>query len=286
MAGLIFYAKICRLTQARRHEIPLLAPKLAQTLLNHRTEPKSHIVTTNRDNIYVNTLDEPGQFAFDDSVASVFPDMIKRSVPGYTTIIAMTGLLAGRYAPDGSKIYDLGCSLGASTLAMRQHVHHVGCEIIAVDNSPAMLQRCKNIIDTDTHELPVSLVCADIQDVAIESASVVVLNFTLQFIAREERDAVIQTIFDGLQPGGIMILSEKVTFEDPHLDQLNIDLHHQFKSANGYSDLEIAQKRTALENVLRPETLNQHKQRISRAGFSSCDVWFQCFNFASLIALK
>ncbi|MBE9538983.1 MAG: carboxy-S-adenosyl-L-methionine synthase CmoA [Proteobacteria bacterium] len=243
-------------------------------------------MTTNRDNIYVNTLDEPGLFAFDDSVASVFPDMIKRSVPGYTTIIAMTGLLAGRYAPKGSKIYDLGCSLGASTLAMRQHVHHGDCEIIAVDNSPAMLQRCKNIIDTDTHELPVSLVCADIQDVAVENASVVVLNFTLQFIAPEERDAVIQTIFNGLRPGGIMVLSEKVTFEDPHLDQLNIDLHHQFKSANGYSDLEIAQKRTALENVLRPETLRQHKQRISRAGFSSCDVWFQCFNFASLIALK
>ena len=225
-------------------------------------------------------------FAFDDSVASVFPDMIKRSVPGYTTIIAMTGLLAGRYAPAGSNLYDLGCSLGASTLAMRQHVHHQDCNIIGIDNSPAMLQRCRNIIETDTHELPVSLICSDIQDAPIENASVVVLNFTLQFIAREQRDAVIQTIFDGLRPGGIMVLSEKVTFEDPHLDQLNIDLHHQFKSANGYSELEIARKRTALENVLRPETLKQHKQRIFQAGFSSCDVWFQCFNFASLIALK
>jgi tRNA (cmo5U34)-methyltransferase len=243
-------------------------------------------VTTTRDNIYANTLDEPGMFAFDDSVASVFPDMIKRSVPGYTTIIAMTGLLAGRYAPAGSNLYDLGCSLGASTLAMRQHVHHQDCNIIGIDNSPAMLQRCRNIIETDTHELPVSLICSDIQDAPIENASVVVLNFTLQFIAPEQRDAVIQTIFDGLRPGGIMVLSEKVTFQDPHLDQLNIDLHHQFKSANGYSELEIARKRTALENVLRPETLKQHKQRIFRAGFSSCDVWFQCFNFASLIALK
>jgi tRNA (cmo5U34)-methyltransferase len=243
-------------------------------------------VTTTRDKIYASPLDEPGQFAFDSSVVSVFPDMIKRSVPGYTTIIAMTGLLAGRYATCDSKIYDLGCSLGASTLAMRQHVHHESCEIIGVDNSQAMLDRCRNIIDTDTHELPVSLLCGDIQDVPIADASVVVLNFTLQFIAPELRDAVIQKIYDGLKPGGIMVLSEKVTFEDPHLDQLNIDLHHQFKSANGYSDLEIAQKRTALEDYLRPETLNQHKQRISTAGFSSCDVWFQCFNFASLVALK
>lgn len=243
-------------------------------------------MTTTRDKIYASPLDEPGQFAFDSSVVSVFPDMIKRSVPGYTTIIAMTGLLAGRYATCDSKIYDLGCSLGASTLAMRQHVHHESCEIIGVDNSQAMLDRCRNIIDTDTHELPVSLLCSDIQDVPIEDASVVVLNFTLQFIAPELRDGVIQKIYDGLKPGGMMVLSEKVTFEDPHLDQLNIDLHHQFKSANGYSDLEIAQKRSALEDYLRPETLNQHKQRITTAGFSSCDVWFQCFNFASLVALK
>jgi len=243
-------------------------------------------VSTIRDKLYAETLDEPGQFAFDDSVARVFPDMIQRSVPGYTTIIAMTGLLAGRYAQAGSQIYDLGCSLGASTLAMRQHVHHQDCEIIAIDNSRAMLQRCQNIIDTDTHELPVSLACANIQDIAIENASVVVLNFTLQFIDRDLRDTVVQAIYDGLRPGGIMVLSEKVCFEDEHLDQLNIDLHHNFKRARGYSELEIAQKRTALENVLLPETLSQHKQRISRAGFSSCDVWFQCFNFASLIALK
>ncbi len=243
-------------------------------------------MSTIRDKLYAETLDEPGQFAFDDSVARVFPDMIQRSVPGYTTIIAMTGLLAGRYAQAGSQIYDLGCSLGASTLAMRQHVHHQDCEIIAIDNSRAMLQRCQNIIDTDTHELPVSLACANIQDIAIENASVVVLNFTLQFIDRDLRDTVVQAIYDGLRPGGIMVLSEKVCFEDEHLDQLNIDLHHNFKRARGYSELEIAQKRTALENVLRPETLSQHKQRISRAGFSSCDVWFQCFNFASLIALK
>lgn len=243
-------------------------------------------MSTIRDKLYAETLDEPGQFAFDDSVARVFPDMIQRSVPGYTTIIAMTGLLAGRYAQAGSQIYDLGCSLGASTLAMRQHVHHQDCEIIAIDNSRAMLQRCQNIIDTDTHELPVSLACANIQDIAIENASVVVLNFTLQFIDRDLRDTVVQAIYDGLRPGGIMVLSEKVCFEDEHLDQLNIDLHHNFKRARGYSELEIAQKRTALENVLLPETLSQHKQRISRAGFSSCDVWFQCFNFASLIALK
>lgn len=239
-----------------------------------------------RDSLYADPITGLGKFTFDDNVARVFPDMIKRSVPGYTTIVAMTGLLAGRYARPDSTLYDLGCSLGASTLAMRQHVHQSDCRIVAVDNSAPMLERCRSIIDTDTHDTPVELVCSDLQDVAIVNASVVVLNFTLQFVAPQLRDTVIDNIFAGLQPGGIMVLSEKVSFEDPHLDALNIDLHEQFKVANGYSELEIAQKRSALENVLLPETLNTHKTRIARSGFSSCDVWFQCFNFASLIALK
>ncbi len=243
-------------------------------------------MTDQRDTLYSDPLAEHGLFAFDDSVARVFPDMIKRSVPGYPTIIAMTGLLAGRYAIEGSSLYDLGCSLGASTLAMRQNIRQPDCRLVSVDNSAAMLERCQSIIDTDTHDTPVQLKLADLQDVSIENASVVVLNFTLQFIPRELRDTVLARIYRGLLPGGIMVLSEKVTFEDPHLDALNVELHHQFKRANGYSDLEVARKRSALENVLIPETLNQHRQRIASVGFSSCDVWFQCFNFASLIALK
>jgi len=251
-------------------------------------------MTDQRDNLYAGPdagmLTDPvtgaGLFTFDESVARVFPDMIRRSVPGYATIVSMTGLLAGRYARSGSRLYDLGCSLGASSLAMRQAIRQPDCRIVAVDNSPAMLERCRSIVDTDTHDTPVDLVCEKLQDVAIEQASVVVLNFTLQFIPREERDEVLRGIYRGLLPGGIMILSEKVTFEDPHLDALNIDLHHQFKRANGYSELEIARKRNAIEQVLLPETLACHRQRIARAGFGSCDVWFQCFNFASLIALK
>jgi tRNA (cmo5U34)-methyltransferase len=243
-------------------------------------------VSDDKDNIYADPLAEPGLFAFDQNVARVFPDMIKRSVPGYTTIIAMTGLMAGRYAQQGSVVYDLGCSLGASTLAMRQHIQQQDCQIIGVDNSQAMLDRCQSVIDTDSHDTPVTLKCMNLQDVEINEASVVVLNFTLQFIPREQRDQVIQRIYTGLRPGGIMILSEKVTFEDAHLNELNIDLHHEFKRANGYSALEVAQKRDAIEDVLLPETLLRHRERIASAGFESCDVWFQCFNFASIVALK
>lgn len=238
------------------------------------------------DRLYANPLEEVRRFAFDQSVVEVFPDMIKRSVPGYTTIINMIGDLAERYATPDSRCYDLGCSLGAATLAMRHRIRADNCHIVAVDSSPAMIERCQQILAVDTAEPTVELVCDTLQKVVVGNASMVVLNFTLQFIPVQDRRQVLTRIADGLQPGGILILSEKVAFDDPLHNELMIELHHNFKRANGYSDLEIAQKRSSLEQVLIPETLGEHRQRLRDAGFSSVDVWFQCFNFASMIAIK
>lgn len=238
------------------------------------------------DRIYANPLAEVKQFVFDQTVVDVFPDMIKRSVPGYATIINMIGNLAERYVQGGSYCYDLGCSLGAATLAMRHRIRAADCKIVGVDNSAAMIERCQQIMAADSGEIPVELVCANIQDVKLQQASMAVLNFTLQFITVEQRLGVLAGVANGLLPGGVLILSEKVVFEDEPHQQLMTELHHNFKRAQGYSDLEIAQKRTAIENVLIPETLQTHRDRLRQAGFRSVDVWFQCFNFASLIAIK
>ena len=238
------------------------------------------------DNLYANPLAEVSAFAFDESVVNVFPDMIKRSVPGYATIINMIGNLAERYAQRDSDCYDLGCSLGAATLAMRHRIQSANCRIIGVDNSQAMIARCEQVIAADSAEVDVNLHCADLCEFPINNASVVVLNFTLQFIPVEKRATILRKIYDGLQPNGVLILSEKLAFDDEQHQALMIELHHNFKRANGYSDLEIAQKRTSIENVLIPETLVTHRQRLKNAGFSSVDVWFQCFNFASIIAIK
>ncbi|MDF1691264.1 MAG: carboxy-S-adenosyl-L-methionine synthase CmoA [Zhongshania sp.] len=239
---------------------------------------------TKHDTLYSTPHPNLGRFAFDEHVVEVFPDMILRSVPGYATIIAMTGVMAGRYAQGGSNIYDLGSSLGASTLSMARELGDRDCTIIGVDNSAAMIARCRGYISSTTP--PIELRCENIQDTEIRNASVVVLNFTLQFVPAEQRGELIQRISKAMRPGGILILSEKIRFADTHLQELNTDLHHAFKRANGYSDLEVAQKRSALENVLVPETLTEHQQRLRDAGFSSIDVWFQCFNFASLVAIK
>lgn len=255
-------------------------------MVHCRTRFQIPFPMSNRDSIFARPMARIADFAFDDSVARVFPDMIKRSVPGYTTIIANTGLLAGQYAREDSNCYDLGCSLGASTLAMRQHIQVERCPIIGVDNSAAMLNRCASLLQQDDSPVPVEWRLGDIRTTEIIEARVVVLNFTLQFLPLEERDDLINRIAANMLPGGILIVSEKVCFEDSHVQALMTGLHHDFKRANGYSDLEIAQKRDSIENVLLPETLGTHRQRISQAGFTSVDVWFQCFNFASMVAVR
>jgi tRNA (cmo5U34)-methyltransferase len=238
-----------------------------------------------QDRIYSTILDEVGDFQFDRRVAAVFPDMIRRSVPGYASVINMTGVLASRYVEPGSNCYDLGCSLGASSVAMARGIAAPGCRIIGVDNSPEMLKQARQQILAGL-ETAIELIHGDVCDTPIDNASMVVLNFTLQFIPPEKRLPLLERIHQGLRPGGILVLSEKIRFEDPEQERLQIEMHHAFKRANGYNDLEISQKRTALEKVLIPETLAQHQQRLRQAGFRRADLWFQCFNFASLVARR
>ncbi|MGS2716574.1 carboxy-S-adenosyl-L-methionine synthase CmoA [Eionea flava] len=238
------------------------------------------------DRIFAEPVGQVTPFCFDESVASVFEDMISRSVPGYSAILSMLGDITTRYAQDNSICYDLGCSLGAATLAMRHNIQAKNCHIISVDNSTAMVDRCQQTIDKDNTAIPVEIVCDEIQNIKIEKASIVVLNFTLQFISPNERLALLQKIYDGLLPGGILLLSEKVHFDNTAHQHLMTDLYHNFKRVNGYTDLEIAQKRTALENVLRSDSIKTHQQRLHQCGFTSADLWFQCFSFCSLIAIK
>ncbi|GAB6262115.1 carboxy-S-adenosyl-L-methionine synthase CmoA [Photobacterium sp. CCB-ST2H9] len=238
------------------------------------------------DNLFAAPIDKLGDFTFDERVAEVFPDMIQRSVPGYSNIISAIGMLAERFATPDSNVYDLGCSLGAATLSMRRHLSQSGCKIIGVDNSPAMVERCRLHVNAYRSETPVEIIEADIRDVDIHNASVVVLNFTLQFLVPEDRRQLLEKIYAGLRPGGILILSEKYVFEDSQAHELLIDLHHDFKRANGYSELEISQKRSAIENVMRPDSIPTHRARLTDIGFSSVEVWFQCFNFGSMFAIK
>lgn len=246
-------------------------------------------MTTSPDTLFAKPLDQVPDFVFNEEVVNVFPDMIKRSVPGYPTIVENMGVIGAHFSLPGSLLYDLGCSLGAVSQAWRRHIRKENCRVIAVDNSLAMVNRCREYMraqDALFEELiPIEVVEADIMNLDLQPASLVALNFTLQFISVEQRLELLQRIHQSLLPGGALLLSEKLRFDEPGAQELLTELHLDFKRANGYSELEIAQKRAAIENVMKPDGLEQHSRRLKQAGFRQVMLWFQCLNFCSLIAL-
>ncbi|MGV6988875.1 carboxy-S-adenosyl-L-methionine synthase CmoA [Testudinibacter sp. P80/BLE/0925] len=240
----------------------------------------------NKDTLFSAPIEKIGDFTFDEAVAEVFPDMIQRSVPGYSNIITAIGMLAQRFVQPNTQVYDLGCSRGAATLSARRNIKQPNVKLIAVDNSPAMIERCRRHIEAYHGESAVEIMCDDIRHIEIENASMVILNFTLQFLPPADRTLLLQKIYRGLNRGGVLVLSEKFRFDDSIINELQIDLHHEFKRANGYSELEVSQKRTALENVMRTDSIPQHKVRLREVGFEQVELWFQCFNFGSMLAIK
>ena len=226
-------------------------------------------------------------FVFDEQVADVFDDMVVRSIPGYETIVSTIGGFAKKYYRSNSNIYDLGCSLGGVTFEICKQLGESDFNLVAIDNSEAMVER---LVEKKTKigglDNSVKILCEDINDTAIENASVVILNFTLQFLPPKCRNQLIKRIYNALIPGGILVLSEKIVLDDKSLNSLFIEMYHKFKESNGYSELEISQKRLALENILIPEPISVHKSRHVSAGFNSFEVWFQHLNFVSMISLK
>ncbi len=243
---------------------------------------------TNIDKIYASSYEEVDSFKFDEAVTAVFPDMINRSVPGYQVVVQMLGVLAKMFVKDNTKVYDLGCSLGAASLSVLEAIRsNSNVELIAVDNSEAMVSKLQEkLAKIDAASNSINILQDDIQNIDISSSSMVVLNYTLQFIPPENRDGVIGKIYNGMLPGGCLVLSEKVIFEDDAEAEYLSSQHLVFKKANGYSNMEISQKRSSLEDVLISETVEAHKARLLKAGFSQCYAWFQCCNFVSLVGIK
>ena len=238
------------------------------------------------DNLFQTAFTGIGGFRFDENVAQVFPDMIRRSVPGYGYVIGSSGLIAKRFAQPNTVIYDLGCSLGATTLAIANQVTTPGCRIVAVDNSKAMLTQARSSLsDRLVDPLPIEWVHGDISTMAFEPCSVVALNFTFQFIEQDKREQLLSDIHRALCPGGALILAEKIVQEHPKSQDTLNALHLDFKRANGYSELEISGKRQAIENVLIPETADAHINRLTHVGFTEVTEFFHCLNFKAWVAI-
>jgi tRNA (cmo5U34)-methyltransferase len=236
-----------------------------------------------RDNLF-NKQSDIADFQFDQDVVKVFDDMVRRSVPGYDSMIQMIGLIARMYGQDNTNYYDLGSSTGAITLSIALNNKSKNNQFFAIDNSKEMVEQCEKNLHNKVDNL--QAICDDINQVKINSASIVVLNLTLQFIDVNLRSNLIKKIYDGLEPGGILIISEKIHFDDAVTQNQITKLHMDFKKENGYSELEIANKRQAIENVLITETKEQHLNRLRDCGFVETSCFFQCLNFVSFLSVK
>ena len=236
-----------------------------------------------RDEIYKDKVDI-SKFTFDQKVVDVFDDMVLRSVPGYKQMIEFIGLAARMYPVINSNVYDLGCSTGAVTLSIASNLKSESIKIFSVDNSPEMINQCqRNLSNIGTN---IQYVCDDIANIEFENASLIILNLTLQFVEPKNRLSLIKKMFNSLLPGGALIVSEKIIHKNNKTNKDLINLHELFKKENGYSETEIAQKRKAIEEVLIPESIEQHLERLKCAGFKRPLIQMQCINFASFLAVK
>ena len=225
-------------------------------------------------------------FKFGAKVAAVFDDMLDRSVPFYQEVQRMIAEMAVDFAAEGSNIYDLGCSTGTTLLNLDASVAS-RVKFIGVDSSEEMLKRCRQKLTEHGFKHEFELVCADLnRGIQIQNASMVMMVLTLQFIRPLYRDTLIKMILDGLNDNGCLILVEKVLGEDSVFNRLFIKYYYDMKKSHGYSELEISQKREALENVLVPYKLLENREMLLRAGFRYCDVFFKWYNFCGLVALK
>jgi len=245
-------------------------------------------MTVIEDNIYQQPLNTMIKFEFDHRVANVFTDMISRSVPGYEQILGLLPTISKCFQFPNHHYYDLGCSLGAGMVAMAEGLKEVECDIVGIDNSEAMIEKASPLLKKQLSGIKPKyhLQHDDLNNIALLPAGMVLMNFTLQFIELEKRGALINKIFDCLTKGGVFILSEKICFSDPITNTTLIDIHHQFKADQGYSQLEISQKRDAIENVLIPEPLELHVKRLKKAGFTIVTPWIQNLQFISILAIK
>lgn len=240
----------------------------------------------NKDSIFKDKRDFIENFHFGKETAAVFDDMLDRSVPFYAEIQRMMGEIAEDFAVPGSNLYDLGCSTGTSLLWLDRLLPD-DVKFVGVDSSPEMLDQCREKLAEHGFSRSHELVCQNLDDgVAIVNASVVIMNLTLQFVRPLYRERLIQSIANGTNEGGCLLLVEKVLGPDSTLNRLFIKYYYDFKKRNGYSELEIAQKREALENVLIPYHFDENRELLLRNGFKACEVFFRWYNFCGMVAIK
>ncbi|WP_457575988.1 carboxy-S-adenosyl-L-methionine synthase CmoA [Desulfomarina sp.] len=238
-----------------------------------------------RDTLFrVDTINE--DFVFNEQVVEVFDDMLDRSVPFYGEVIRSSARLLDCFLHSGDRVYDLGCATGTTLLEFSRILKKKGLHFTGIDNSTAMLAKARLKAKIYSKEDSLDFLEEDITTIHHPGAGAFIVNYTMQFIRPLKREEFVRRIYSNLRPGGILLLSEKVISHERRINREYIDIYHAFKRSRGYSELEIAKKREALENILIPFSIDENRALLANCGFQSVETYFQWFNFASFIAVK
>ncbi len=242
-----------------------------------------------RDNIFHEKIEEISDFKFNQEVADVFDDMVKRSVPNYEEVHKIILDLCRRAYQSGH-IYDFGCSTATTLQSIGEYFRSNQLEMplmTGIDNSSPMVKKAKNKVKSHGLTQNIHIEHADILTYEPhEEAGMIIMNYTMQFLPLESRQELLEKIYRSLKPGGIFVLSEKVICHDESIDDLIVELYYDFKRRNGYSEMEISQKREALEDVMRPIKPAEQIQMLSKAGFDKTEMIFRWYNFSCYLGIK
>jgi tRNA (cmo5U34)-methyltransferase len=239
-----------------------------------------------KDNIFADGDFNSGSFRFNEDVAYVFDDMANRSIPYYKEVIQLTAEIANSLVPENGQVYDIGCSTGNTLIFLAKTLKDKPIKLTGYDPSEAMVSKALEKASVFTYSHDISFEVNSCQKCSLKNADMIILNYTLQFIDVEERNEVIQKLYDSLNPGGVLIMSEKLRQEDKKIEDFNTSTYENFKSGNGYSFLEIANKRQALENILVPDSLSGNLSLLNRNGFKNVEILFKWLNFTTFAAFK
>lgn len=240
---------------SRRH-LPLRSSPLPLELLNDPKEVGDGIMRSR------------GRWSFGGGLPRVFDQHVRRSIPGYDELHDLCVKLIAQH-PGARRILDLGCSTGTLSRRLKRD----GTVIVGVDREPGMVAEAHQRDPSGTY------ICADLDDFDFGTADATFALYVLQFVPRMKRPALLSRLRARLEPGGFLLLAEKVSAPNPTLETKWREEYHAFKRAQGFSSEEIRAKDESLEGVLVPLTERDNEQLLRNAGFSDIAPVFSALCF-------
>ena len=227
-----------------------------------------------------------GRWAFDETVTSVFTDMLARSIPQYGVMRRSVFDLGLSLVQPGSVIVDLGCSRGDGLAPFVQTLGDRN-RYLGVELSRPMLAAARQRFRDDVERGIVTISELDLRNDYPEcKAGLTLCVLSLQFTPIEHRQRILHDAYRNTIPGGAFLLVEKILGATADLNARMVGLYHDYKREAGYTAEEVERKKLALEGVLVPITARWNEEFLRDAGFAEVDCFWRWMNFAGWVALK